>query len=117
MLLLGGAMLMPTTVMAQSAGGGPEDDPMPEKHRSPAQNSYAYITYNGTTGIATVNFRTGVSDAEVIILQDGVEIDDLMVDATEGSQLTVCLPAYGSGEFTVQAKSGSTLLATYSITL
>ena len=116
MLLLGGAMLMPANVMAQSEGGG-DDNPMPEIWRGPVHNPYAYITFEETTEIAYVCFNSAVSDAEVIIYLNDVEVSSQTINATAGTQVPIYLPAYGNGEFTIQVKSGSNLLATYSVTL
>ena len=116
MLLLGGAMLMPTTMMANVNMDGNDDNKEPGKPRAP-ENICAYISYCEATGIATVTFKTAINDAEIIILRDGVEVDALTINIAERNQHSVYLPAYGNGDFTIQVKSGSTLMATYSVTL
>lgn len=113
MLLLGGAMLMPTTMMAQPD----PDDQDPGQHRSPAHNSFVYIAYDDNSSMVNVVILTAVPDVEIIIYLNGTEVDGLMLDAEEGTQIPIYLPTYGSGEFTIQVRSGSTLLATYCTTL
>lgn len=110
MLLLGGMAMMPKILLACPLDG---DDQDPDKWRSPANNSNVFIGYDGITGIANVYFVSAISDAEVLIYQNGVLVDNWAVNATAGMQLPIYLPAYGSGEFTIQVKSGVTLLATY----
>ena len=117
MLLLGGAMLMPTTMMAQSGGPFSGDDETPGQHRGPAHNSFVYIAYDDNSSLVNVVFLTAIPDVEIIINQNGIEVDGLMLDAEEGMQIPIYLPVYGSGEFTIQVKSGSTLIATYYTTL
>lgn len=112
-LILGG-MMMPATMMALTDNG---DDYYTNHHRSPAYHPYAYITYNETTSIATISFRTAVADAGVIIYQDGIEVDALSLAATEGMQIPINLSTYGCGDFTIQVKSDTTLLATFDICL
>lgn len=112
MLLLGGAMLMPTTVMAQ-----PDNDKMPGQHRSPTHNQYAYITYDENSGVANITFLTACSNAEIILLQDGMQVDCQSLDVDKGTLIPIYLSTYGSGEFTIQVESGSTLVATYYTTL
>ena len=112
MLLLGGMVMMPMSMMAQS-----NDDTTPGKQRGPAQNPCAYIIYDETTGMAYACFVSAVDDAEVIIYCDGVEVDSQIIDAAAGMQIPIDLSAYGTGEFTIQVRRDSTLLATYSITL
>lgn len=117
MLLLGGMVMMPASVMAQTSGGGDDDDPMPEIWRGPAQNPYAYINYDETTGMAYVCFVSAVDDAEIVVYRDGVVVDCQNINAPAGTQIPVDLSAYGTGEFTIQVRRDSTLLATYSVTL
>lgn len=117
MLLLGGAMLMPTTMMAQSGGPFCGDDEKPGQHRSPAHNQYAYITYDENSGVASITFLTACSNAEIILLQDGIQVDCLSLDVDKGTLIPIYLSTYGSGEFTIQVESGSTLVATYYTTL
>ena len=114
MILLGGMVMMPMSMMAQSNDGDKEN---PDKHRGPAQNPHAYITYDETTGMAYVCFVSAVNDAEVIVYRDGEVVDSLVIDAVAGTQIPIDLSAYGTGEFTIQVRSDSTLLATYSVTL
>lgn len=115
MLLLGGAMLMPTTMMAQPSGY--EDEPKPNVPRSPARNQYAYITYDENSGVASITFLTACSNAEIILLQDGIQVDCQSLDVDKGTQIPIYMSTYGSGEFIIQVKSGSTLVATYYTTL
>lgn len=115
MLLLGGAMLMPTTVIAQPSGY--EDEPKPNVPRSPARNQYAYITYDENSGMANITFLTTITNAEIIVLLDGVQIDCQSLDVNKGTQIPIYLSTYGSGELTIQVRRGSTLLAIYDITL
>ena len=112
MLLLGGMVMMPAKIMAQS-----DNNKDPDKHRSPAQNPHAYITYDETTGMAYACFVSAVDDAEVIVYHDGVVADCQIIDAAAGTQIPIDLSVYGTGEFTIQVRRYSTLLATYSITL
>ena len=105
---------MPMSMMAQSNDGDKEN---PDKHRGPAQNPHAYITYDESTSMAYVCFVSAVNDAEVIFYRDDEEVDSLVIDAVAGTQIPIDLSAYGTGEFTIQVRSDSTLLATYSVTL
>lgn len=114
MLLLGGMVMMPMSMMAQSNDGDKEN---PDKHRGPAQNPHAFITYDETTGMAYACFVSAVDDAEVIVYHDGVVADCQIIDAAAGTQIPIDLSVYGTGEFTIQVRRYSTLLATYSITL
>lgn len=114
MLLLGGMMMMPTIVMACPDGG---DDDYPDVWRSPTKPYHAYINYDEVSGVATVNFLSTVNDVVIIVYLNGIEVDNHVLDAEEGTQIPIYLPTYGCGNFTVQVKSGSILLATYSITL
>ena len=115
MLLLGGAMLMPTTVIAQPSGNN--DEPKPDVRRSPAKRPHAYINYDENSGVANITFLTTIADAEIVVWQNGEQASSQSLVAAEGTQIPLYLPAYGTGEFTIQVKSGSTLLATCSITL
>lgn len=116
MLLLGGMMMQPTTMLAQT-NGDDGNDGEPGVWRSPAKRPHAYINYNEANGVACVYFLSAVNDAEVIVYLNGAEINNQMIDAEEGSQIPIYLPTYGSGEFTIQVKSGSALVATYYTTL
>ena len=116
MLLLGGMVMMPNTIMG-CPDDGDDTGEYPDKWRSPANTSNVYISYDGTTCIANVYFISAVSDAEVLIYQNGVLVDNWAVNATAGMQLPIYLPAYGCGEFTIQAKSGATLLASLTLML
>lgn len=115
MLLLGGMVMMPTMAKAQS--NGDDNNQVPEQNRGPAHNPCAYITYDETTGMAYVCFVSAVDNAEVIVYHDGVVADSQIIDAAAGTQIPIGLSAYGTGEFTIQVRRDSTLLATYSITL
>ncbi len=115
MLLLGGMVMMPT--MAQACPDDGDNDREPGVWRGPAKNPYAYINYDEVSGVACVYFLSAVCDAEIIVYLNGVEIDNQMINAEEGLQVPIYLPIYGSGEFTIQVKSGSTLIATYYTTL
>ena len=114
--LLGEMAMMPVNVMAQSEGGG-DNNAEPGIWRSPAQNPYAYINYDETTGIAYVCFVSAVDDAEIVVYRDGVVVDSQTINVVAGTQIPVDLSAYGAGEFTIQVRRDSTLLATYSVTL
>ena len=118
MLLLGGVMMVPTLSMAypDRDGTGGDDEHL-DVHRSPQHNPYAYITYDETTSMAYACFVSAVNDAEVIVYRDGEVVDSLVIDAVAGTQIPIDLSAYGTGEFTIQVRSDSTLLATYSVTL
>lgn len=115
MLLLGGVLLMPTTVIAQPSGY--EDEPKPNVPRSPARNQYAYITYDENSGIANITFLTASSNVEIIVFLDGMQVDSQSLDVDKGTLVPIYLPTYGTGEFTIQVKIGSTLVATYYTTL
>lgn len=114
-LTLCGVMMMPTTMMALPDNDN--NDYLPGQHRSPTHLTYASITYNESANIAMVCFKVNVADAEIIIYQNGTEVDYQEIDATTGTQVPVNLSAYGCGEFSIQVKSGSTLLATFDVTL
>lgn len=116
LLLLEGMLMMPACVMAQTNGGG-GDTFDPDIWRCPAQNPHAYINYDETTGIAYVCFVFAVDDAEVAVYRDGVVVDSQTINVVAGTQIPVDLSAYGAGEFTIQVRRDSTLLATYSVTL
>ena len=96
--------MMPMSMMAQS-----NDDTTPGKQRGPAQNPCAYITYDETTGMAYACFVSAVDDAEVIFYRDDEVVDSLVIDAVAGTQIPIDLSAYGTGEFTIQVRSDSTL--------
>ena len=104
---------MPTTVMAQPNN----NDKEPGQHRSPAHNWSAYITYDENSGVANITFLTTITDAEIVVLLDGMQVDWQSLNVDKGTQVPIYLPTYGSGEFTIQVKSGSTLITTYYITL
>ena len=112
MLLLGGAMLMPMTVLAQ-----PDNNKEPGQHRSPFHTPYAYISYDENSGMVNVTFLTTIADAEIVVLQNGEQVSSQSLVAVEGTQIPLYLLVYGSGEFTIQVKSGSTLIAIYYTTL
>ena len=107
-------MMVPTTIAADNDG---YDDTNQEIHRGPAHNPYAYITYNQGNGTALLTFNFTIDDAEILVYQNGTEVDYQEIDATTGTQVPVYLSAYGCGEFSIQVKSGSTLLATFDVTL
>lgn len=113
MLLLGGSMLMPTTVLAQPNSSDDE----PGQHRCLAHNSFVHIAYDDNSSMVNVIFLTAIPDVEIIINQNGIEVDCLTIDAEEVTQIPIFLPIYGGGELTIQVKRGSTLLAIYDITL
>lgn len=50
-------------------------------------------------------------NAEILVNLNGEEVDYQVIDATTGMQIPISLPIYGSGEFTIQVKSGTTLLS------
>ena len=117
-LLLGGVMMVPTMCMAypdRDCTGG--DDEHIDVHRSPKHNPYVYISYNECNGTTLITFNSTIDNAEILVYQNGVEVDYQLLDATAGTQIPIDLSAYGTGEFTIQVKRYSTLLATYSITL
>lgn len=113
--LLGGMMMMPT--MAQTCPDDGDNDREPGVWRSPAKRPHAYINYDEANGVACVNFLSAINNAEIIVYLNGIEVDSQMLDAEEGTLIPIYLPTYGSGEFTIQVKSGSTLIATYYTTL
>jgi len=76
MILLGGMVMMPTTAKAQS--NGDDNNQLPGKNRSPAQNPYAYITYDETAGMAYACFVSAVDGAEVVVYRDGEVVDSLV---------------------------------------
>lgn len=113
-LLLGGMMMVPTTIAADNDG---YDDCNQEIHRSPEHNPYVYITYHESNGTVLVTFNSAVDNAEILVNLNGEEVDYQVIDATAGMQVPITLSAYGSGEFVIQVKSGSTLLATLNVTM
>lgn len=115
MLLLGGLVMMPTTMLAQTDGDDDDND-KPGVWRSPARLPRAYI-YDETSGFACVHFLSTVNHVQISVYLNGTEVDAQVVDAEKGTQSLLYLPVYGSGEFTIQVKRGSTLIATYSTTL
>lgn len=114
MLLLGGMVMMPTTIAAEDDG---YDDTNQEIHRSPAHNTYVCITYDENMGTALVSFNCAIDGAEIQVYQNGIEVDDYLLNAIAGTQVPISLSAYGSGEFVIQVKNGFTLLATFNVTL
>lgn len=114
--LLGGMMTMTTPVLA-CIGDDDEPDDNPEKWRSPANHPRAYINYDEASDAACVHFLSIVNNAEIIVYQDGTEVDIQVVDAVKGTQVPLYLPTYGNGDFNIQVKSSSTLIAIYYITL
>lgn len=118
MLLLGGVMMVPTVSMAYPDGDGTGgDDEHLDVHRSPEHNPYVYITYHESNGTVLVTFNSAVDNAEILVNLNGEEVDYQVIDATAGMQVPITLSAYGSGEFVIQVKSGSTLLATLNVTM
>lgn len=115
MLLLGGMAMMPTYMLAQPDCN--DDGHSPDYPRCPIHNPSAYIIYNECNGIALVSFNSSIDGAEILVYQDGIEVDYYLLDAISGMQVPVPLTAYGSGEFVIQVKSGSTLLAILNVTL
>lgn len=115
LLLLEGMLIIPTDIKAQTEST--DNNGMPNYPRCPAQNPYAYINYDETTGIAYVCFMFAVDDAEVAVYRDGDVVDSQTINVVAGTQIPVDLSAYGAGEFTIQVRRDSTLLATYSVTL
>lgn len=116
MFLLGGIMTMPT--MAQTCPDNDDDTgDYPGVWRSPARLPRAYINYDEASGFACVHFLSVVNNVEISVYLNGTEVDTQVVDAVKGTQIPIYLPTYGCGSFTVQVKSGSTLLAIYRITL
>lgn len=116
MLLLGGMALMPTSMMAKFDCGW-DDNAEPVIWRTPAHSPYAYITYDESNGSILVSFNSAIDEAEILVYQNGMEVDYQVIDATAGMQVPITLSTYGSGEFVIQVKSGSTLLATFNVTL
>ena len=116
MLLLGGMALMPTSMMAKFDCGW-DDNAEPVIWRTPAHNPYVYITYDESNGTVLVTFNSAVDNAEILVNLNGEEVDYQVIDATAGMQVPITLSTYGSGEFVIQVKSGSTLLATFNVTL
>lgn len=116
MLLFGGLVMMPTTMLAQTDGDDDDND-KPGVWRSPARLPRAYINYDEASGFACVHFLSEINNVEVSVCLNGTEVDTQVVDALKVTQIPIYLPTYGCGSFTVQVKSGSTLLAIYRITL
>lgn len=116
-ILIGSMILLPTSVAAQTNGGGPGIGNYPDIPRIPARSPSAYIAYNDGLNIATVCFRTTVEGAEIVLYKNGVGVESISGNAEAGTQIPLYLPAYGSGEFTIYVKRGTTLLAVYNITL
>lgn len=116
MILLSGTMLIPTTTTAQTSGSD-DDDITPGQHRAPSNKPFSIITYDENSGVAKITFLTAITDAEIIIWQDGVQVNSQSLVATKGTQIPIHLPVYGYGEFSIQVKSGSTLIAIYYTTL
>lgn len=107
--------MMPAYMLAQPDGN--DDGHSPDYPRCPIHNPYAYIIYNECNGIALVTFNYAIDGAEILVYQNGIEADDYLLDAIAGTQVPISLSAYGSGEFVIQVKSGSTLLATFNVIL
>ena len=118
MLLLGGVMMVPTLSMAypDRDGTGGDDEHL-DVHRSPQHNPYAYITYHESNGTVLVTFISAIDNAEILVYQNGVGVDYQVINATTGMQVPITLSSYGSGEFVIQVKSGSTLLATLNVAM
>lgn len=115
MLLLGGMVMLPSGALAQS--GSDDNNQNFDNHRSPAHNPHVLISYDESIETALVTFNSAVDNAEILVYQNGVEVDYQLLDAAAGTQIPLDLSAYGTGEITIQVKRYSTLLATYSITL
>ena len=107
---------MPTSKMAKFDCGW-DDNAEPVIWRTPAHNPYVYITYDESNGTVLVTFNSAVDNAEILVNLNGEEVDYQVIDATAGMQVPITLSTYGSGEFVIQVKSGSTLLATFNVTL
>lgn len=119
MLLLGGMMMTPIISNANPDGDGKGmegDDEHLVIHRSPARYPHALISYDESIETAFVSFNSAIDEAEILVYQNGVEVDYQVIDATAGMQVPITLSTYGSGEFVIQVKSGSTLLATFNVT-
>lgn len=112
MLMLGGMVMMPATMVADDGG---YDDTNQEIHRSPVHNPYVYINCDESNGTALVSFNSAVDNAEILVYQNGVEVDYQTFDATVGTLFPIYLLDYGSGEFIIQVKRGTMLLATCTI--
>lgn len=115
MLLLGGMVMLSTETMGQTDGN--DNNERPNYPRSPAHSPYAYITYDESNGSILVSFNSAIDEAEILVYQNGMEVDYQVIDATAGMQVPITLSAYGNGEFVIQVKSGSTLLATLNVTM
>lgn len=116
MFLLGGIMTMPT--IAQTCPDNDDDTgDYPGVWRSPARLPRAYINYDEASGFACVHFLSVVNNVEISVYLNGTEVDTQVVDAEKGTQALFYLPVYGTGEFLIQVKRGSMLIATYSTTL
>lgn len=112
--LLGGMLMVPTAIAADNDG---YDDCNQEIHRGPVHMSYVLISYDESIETAFVSFNSAIDEAEILVYQNGMEVDYQVIDATAGMQVPITLSTYGSGEFVIQVKSGSTLLATFNVTL
>ena len=58
-----------------------------------------------------------MADAEIIIMKDGMVVDNQNFQATAGMQIPIYLQTFGSGEFCILVNSGNTLIAIYDIVL
>ena len=113
MLMLGGLLMMSTTMLAYpNVDDG--NDREPEVWRSPTKRPNAYIDYDDANGVATVNFLSAITNAEIIVYLNGIEVENQIVEAVKGIQVPLYLLVYGGGAFTIQVKNGSTLITTYS---
>lgn len=109
--------LASTLFVPSEAFGQNDDDQVPEIWRSPSYNNSVYINYDESTGTAVVNFSTAIDNVEILLYKDGNNIAAEDFDATSGMQIPIYLSAYGSGEFCIEVRNGSTLLAIYYVTL
>jgi hypothetical protein len=118
-IVLGGMLFSPmcVTALTFTDGNGNDDGSIPNFPRSPAHNPSAYITYFDMTGVALVSFVSSVDNAEIIVMKDGMVVANQGCQATAGMQIPIYLPAYGSGEFCIEVRSGNTLIAYFNVTL
>lgn len=119
MILLGCAMLMPTSVMAQNGGGGygEGDGNHGGPHNSPGNNAGTFITYNESSNTAYVLFLSDADDVEITVCIDDVVVDSQTMDVESGTQIPLPLSAYGSREIMIYVRHGATLLAVFNTTL
>ena len=113
MIMMGGMMLMPACLYAQTNGGGVGNGNDPDNPFSPPNNPCVYINSNQSSSFATVCFVSSVEEAEIEVYLDGIEVDSLTITATAGTRVPLYLPAYGIGELAIYVRRGTTLLAYY----